>query len=97
MTPSPQIDRALRRLEQDGLLERRGAELRTTRSWQSAMARAAMQLYDKGDPGEDLRVPIGVALFEKYGSSVSDDELADLIEAMLPIELTSLGLSGRAP
>ena len=91
------MERALRRLESDGLLERRGEELRTTRAWQGAMARAALALYAKGDPGDDLRLPIGFALFEKYGSSVTDEDLADLIEAMLPIESLSLGLSGATP
>lgn len=83
----------LERLEQDGLAVREGDDLRTTRKWQSAMARAALRLYEGGDPGEDLRVPIASALLEIYGARVEDEALAALVEAMLPIELRALGLS----
>jgi hypothetical protein len=57
------------------------------------MARAALRLYERGDPGEDLRIPIAFALMEIYGANVSDEELADLLEAILPVELNSLGIS----
>jgi hypothetical protein len=59
------------------------------------MARAALRLYEAGDPGHDLRVPIAAALLELYGSGVADEELASLVEAMLPIELAALGLRAR--
>ena len=56
------------------------------------MARAAAKLYEQGDAGEDLRVPIAFAMVEIY-SDVADDELvAELVEAMLPVEAASLGL-----
>ena len=58
------------------------------------MARAALRLYHAGDPGHDLRVPIAAALVEVYASSVPDEELAALVEAMLPLEIASLGLDG---
>lgn len=82
----------LHRIEQDGLAVREGGVFRTTRKWQRAMARAALHLYEGGDPGEDLRVPIASALLELYGDRVEDEELAALVEAMLPIELRALGL-----
>jgi len=56
------------------------------------MARAALRLYSEGDPGHDLRVPIATARLEIYESSVPDEELAALVEAMVPIEGKSLGL-----
>ncbi len=84
---------ALARLETDGFIERREDGFRTTRPWQRAMARAAVRLYEAGDPGDDLRVPIAVALLERYQSSVDDEALADFVEAMLPIESAALGLS----
>jgi hypothetical protein len=87
-------DAAFRRLEADGLAAKLERGLpRTTRRWQAAMARAAMHLYEAGDAGSDLRVPIAAALLEIYGKTLGDDELADLVEAMLPIEARSLGLS----
>ena len=55
------------------------------------MARAATALYETGDPGDDLRVPIALALLDTYQSSLDDEILAELVEAMLPIEATSLG------
>jgi hypothetical protein len=83
---------ALARLEVDGFVTPDGASYRTSRRWQQAMARAAVQLYDAGDPGEDLRVPIALALVEIYSGQVEDEVLVDLVEAMLPIETASLGL-----
>jgi hypothetical protein len=59
------------------------------------MARTAVKLYQAGDAGDDLRVPIVLALFETYRDEVSDEDLADLTEAMLPIEAASLGLIVR--
>jgi hypothetical protein len=85
----------LQRVEQDGLAVREGGVLRTTRKWQRAMARAALHLYEGGDPGADLRVPIASALLELYGDRVEDEELAALVETMLPIELRALGLDPR--
>ena len=74
-------------LERDGLLELRGGELRTTRRWQGAMARAAYRLMqDDGDTDFDLRKAIACALLELYGASMTDDVIADRIEAILPIE-----------
>jgi hypothetical protein len=83
---------ALKRLEADGLAARHQSELKATRRWHAAMARAAMRLYEARDPGADLRVPIAAALLDIYGTAVGDDDLADLVEAMLPIEARSLGL-----
>jgi hypothetical protein len=93
--PRVELDRALQRLETDGLVATDHGEPRTTRKWQGAMARAAVRLYRAGDPGHDLRVPIAAALLEIYASGVGDEELAGLVEAMLPVELGALGLRGR--
>ena len=75
-----------------GLLEQEGDSLRTTRKWQSAMARASLHLYQQGDDGDDLRVPIARALIELCGDSMDDEELAHCVAAMLPIEARALGL-----
>jgi hypothetical protein len=87
-----EVPAALARLETDGWIERQGASWRTSRRFQRAMARAAAALYEAGDPGDDLRVPIALALLDTYQGKVHDDVLADLVETMLPIELVSLGL-----
>ena len=92
ITPSSDLESARRRLDADGLVIRESQDLRTTRRWQAAMARAALRLYEAGDPGHDLRVPIAAALLDIYGSDLEDEELARLVEAMLPIELMALGL-----
>ena len=86
---------ALARLQADGFVVETEQRLRTSRSFQRAMAKAAVKLYDDDDPGEDLRVPIALALLEAYGGAIDDETLASLVEAMLPIESASLGLSGR--
>ena len=73
-------------LEADGLLRREGDRLRTTRRWQSAMARAAFRLVGAGIDGDDLRVPVASALVEIYGIEEPEEHIAELVEAMLPIE-----------
>jgi len=80
----------LRRLEADGLLRRDEQEYRTTRRWQSAMARAALALYRKGDPGQDLRTPVAYALLEFYGTELSSEEIAGFVLVMAPLEAREL-------
>jgi hypothetical protein len=89
MNPATQ-QQVLGELENDGLIVRDEDVLRTTRRWQGAMARAAQRLYEKGDAGEDLRIPIVLALLEIYGGTIPDERLADYAEAMLPVEARSL-------
>lgn len=79
----------LGRLWGDGLLRREAGRARTTDRWQSAMARAAFRLMREGDDCEDLRVPIAVAVVGFYGA-LPDAELAEIVEAMLPIETAEL-------
>ncbi len=80
-------DDLLDRFAADDLLRREGDIYRTTRRWQAAMARAAVRLYEQGgDGGNDLRVPIALALVDIYGADTPDDTLAGWVEAMLPIE-----------
>ena len=86
---------ALARLEADGFIVQREQRWTTSRRWQQAMARAAVKLYEAGDPGEDLRVPIALAIVEAYSGTVDDEVLAQLVETMLPIESSSLGLVTR--
>jgi hypothetical protein len=83
------------RLEADGFIVRNGDGWKTSRRWQQAMARAAVKLYDQGDPGDDLRVPIVVAMLDAYRGELDDENLVELVEAMLPIETASLGLGPR--
>jgi hypothetical protein len=73
-------------LEADGLLRREGDRFRTTRRWQSAMARAAFRLVGAGVDGDDLRVPVASALVEIYGIDEPEERIATLVEVMLPIE-----------
>jgi hypothetical protein len=80
---------ALVRLIADGLVVERAGTARTSRPFQGAMARAAFTLYQRGEPWRDLRLPIALALSERYGH-MSNDELAELVEAMLPIEAAAL-------
>src|SRR5262249_1082420 len=86
---------ALARLAADGLIEPQEAAWRTSRRFQRAMARAAAALYQAGDPGDDLRVPIPLPFMEEYGGKVHDEVLGELVETMLPIEQVSLGFVQR--
>lgn len=90
--------RALDRLVSEGLAVRDGERVRTTRRWQAAMARAALRLLRDGAPSDDLRLPIAAALTELH-PELPDEELADLVHAMLPVEaaeLAPLGAPGPA-
>jgi len=86
----------LDRLVEDGLLRREGEGARTTARWQAALARAAFQLQREGAPWMDLRLPIAAALLERY-SDAFDEELAALVEAMVPVEEAELAPLWRDP
>jgi hypothetical protein len=68
-----------------GYLFFEGTRLRTTRRWQAALARAALRLRRANAPWTDLRLPIAAALAEGHGQ-LSDEALAVLVEAMVPVE-----------
>jgi hypothetical protein len=76
------------RLTADGLLRHEESAVRTTRRWQTAMARAVVRLARAGDDsdGDDIRIPIAAALLDLYGDRFDDDELAAAVAAMVPIE-----------
>jgi hypothetical protein len=81
----------------DGFLVREGGRLRTTPRWQAALARAALTLQRSGEPWRDLRLPVIMAMAHRYGER-PDEELAALVEAMLPIEEAALPpLFGEVP
>lgn len=77
---------ALRQLAQDGLVVESSDAHHTTSKWQFAMSRAAVHLYQRGDAGEDVRLPIALALVELYQGSLNDVQLAAYIDAMASIE-----------
>jgi hypothetical protein len=60
------------------------------------MARAAHRLYRSEAPWQDLRLPIAAALLDTCGS-LTDVELADFVEVMLPIEQRELLQRTMAP
>jgi len=91
----PALD-ALARLEADGVLRRDGDRYRTTRRFQAAMARAAFHLVRTTDEEGDLRFPIAHALVELYGPELSDAEMVQLVEELLPIERGELDPRERA-
>jgi len=80
---------ATERLIADGLLEREESCVRTTVRSEAALARAAITLQRAGAPWRDLRLPIAAALLERY-PDLSDEEIASLVEAMLPVVMGEL-------
>jgi hypothetical protein len=83
-------DELLTELASRGLLRTVDGRPRTTARWQAAMSRAALRLMRLGDPGDDLRLPIAVALLDVYGAGLSEEGLARRVEALLPIEAREL-------
>ncbi len=81
----------------DGLIHWEGERARTTARWQASMARAALRLQRSGAPWQDLRLPIASALLERYPEA-ADEELAALVEVMLPVEEAELAAAwGERP
>jgi hypothetical protein len=80
---------ALAELTRDGLVSVAAGEVRTTRRWQAAMARAALRLSRDGVDLADLRLPIAAAMVELYPDA-ANEELARRVEAMLPVETRAL-------
>ncbi len=91
---------ALERLVADGFLRREGAGVAATARWHAALARAALAVQRIDAPWIDLRLPIAAALDAHY-HALPEDELASLIEAMLPVAerelLPVLASIGQAP
>ncbi|NIB38489.1 hypothetical protein HBA55_02775 [Pseudomaricurvus alkylphenolicus] len=83
---SPQPDPshpAAELLQQAGLFSLKDGQ--PTRRWHGALARAAGELVSRGESGTDLRLPIVMALHEVLGDSVTENQLVDLVEFMLPV------------
>jgi len=97
MPDAPQAAHA--RLEGLGLIARTGEGWKTTRRWQGAMARAALRLLADGMQEGALSIPVAMALVELLGPSQPDEEMVELVEAMLPIERGQADATGesRAP
>lgn len=89
----PSHAHTLEALAREGLIDFVEGTPRTTRRFQGAMARAGYQLWQHGDSGTDLRVPIAWAVWSLCGGELSEDEVADRVEALLPLERRSLGLA----
>lgn len=70
-------------LQQAGLLAADSAQ--PTRRWHGALARAAGDLVASGQTGSDLRLPITMALHGILADSVNEQQLAALVEYMLPL------------
>ncbi len=73
---------AVRCLAQHGLLD--SGTQRPSRRWHGALARAARRLVEQGDQGEDLRIPVTLALIEQLGDEIDDHRLAAMVDLMLP-------------
>ncbi len=84
---------ALRRLEAAGLVRLGPDGPKATRRWQGAMARAAIRLQLAGAPWQGLRLPVAAALIELYPAA-SDEEIASLVDVLLPIEERATGARG---
>lgn len=79
-----------RQLVDDGILEPGDQGWRTGRRWQGAMARASLALVRRGEPREDLRIPVAEALLQIYGAELTDAELFSMIQVILPVEQSLL-------
>jgi hypothetical protein len=91
MPPDAAVPAVLARLESDGLIRCEHDGYRTTRRFQAAMARAALELLGTSDgAGDDLRLPLVHALLELYGGDLPEADVVRYVEALLPIEMQEL-------
>ncbi len=81
--------RALERLIADGFVLRGSPQCVPAPRWHAAIARAATVLHTTGADDSDLRIPVAWALSAAY-EKVTDEELADLIDVMLPMTAVAL-------
>ena len=83
-------DRALKaaydQLEHDDLIHFGSHGPETSKRWQGAMMRATADLIKNGDVEQDIRVPIVHALLSIYGTPKSNEELSDLVLALMEVE-----------
>jgi hypothetical protein len=86
----------LERLVAGGLVRLESGRARTTARWQATMARAALGLQRAGAPWTDLRLPVVTAMIERFPDA-SDEDVADLVEAMIGIEEAELAPLWKAP
>jgi hypothetical protein len=87
--PSDAIASALERLASDGLVVLADDGWRTTLRLEGAIARAmaCIALTEPAAQGAiDARRPLALALIALYGPDTADAIVADMIEALLPIE-----------
>jgi hypothetical protein len=80
-------EQALQRLAHAGVVERDGADWRTTAKWQRAFMRAEERVLEFNESVDDARVPVTYALVEVLGTKVPDEDLGPMVEAILPLEL----------
>jgi hypothetical protein len=84
------------RLERDGYITySQGSDRIATKRWHSALARAALRLYQDGEDLVDLRVPIVAALAERYDTD-NEDEIADAVGMMLVVTMKELVALSRS-
>jgi hypothetical protein len=86
----------LERLVGRGLVRYDSGRARTTPRWQAAMARAALGLQRAGAPWKDLRLPVVTAMIERFPEA-TDEDIADLVEAMVGIEEAELAPLWKTP
>jgi hypothetical protein len=86
----------LERLVGGGLVRFDSGRARTTARWQATMARAALGLQRAGAPWKDLRLPVVTAMIERFPDA-SDEDIADLVEAMIGIEEAELAPLWKMP
>ena len=60
-------------------------DFKQTRRWQGATARTALRLVQNTPRGDQLRVPMAMALLELHGE-VADDEIIAMMDALVPLE-----------
>ncbi len=88
----------LEALERGGVIRVHRGVPHTTARFQGAMVRAAQTLYELGDESGDLSVPIALALLDLGGAQLSEQQVAEMVNVLMPIEVSELSPKpGRHP
>ncbi|OZG71087.1 hypothetical protein BTA51_22155 [Hahella sp. CCB-MM4] len=87
-------ENTLRQLKKEKLIADTGGGLKTTARWQAAVLRAVTELMGNpitaSEDSQDLRIAFAKALHGIYGDRVSEEEMTDMLLAMLQLETESL-------
>lgn len=80
------IEQCYQRLSHAGILHEKRGHWQTTPLWERALMKAEARVIEFNEAIDEPRVAVSYALVDILGPRVSEADLRDLVEVLLPIE-----------